>query len=198
MVWWIKVEALLTVQRVGPRSSSPADILRNPEQAITSQCPSSSSPKWGKNMFSCLSGKDTWLGASPSQTLEGSCRGGGGKAPGYQLPTGKHRSCSVPCKGSRAVSPQLRSWALSVSPTPRASASTMGACKQRRCDVTLVLVVVFSEIKDGSRQNTCSKNCTPEQHWRTKLSEQDRFLCTSSPSKYYHMCIKRLLLFTEC
>lgn len=100
MAWWIKVEELLTVQS-WPLFHSAAHILCNPEQVITSHCPSSSPLKWVKTMFA-FSGKDTWRGASSSLSLEGCCREGRENAPGSKLAASKGWSCIVPCKGSRA------------------------------------------------------------------------------------------------
>lgn len=106
------------------------------------------------------------------------------------------RTAEYPVRGAKPSPAKERS--SFSSPVCRGSGCTVGTCKQRRCDVTWILVAVFSKIIDRLRQNTYIKNCVPEQHWGTKLSEQDRILCTSPQSKYYHMCIKRDLLFTEC
>lgn len=122
------------------------------------------------------------LRASVSQSLERSCREGSEK-----------QEYPQPFEGSRAVPP---SWGAELFQPSTLRLSLCCGCL--KAEATLVLVVVFSKIKDGLRQNTYSKNYTPEKHRGTKLSEQDRILCTSPQSKCYHMCIKRLLLFTEC
>lgn len=66
--------------------------------------PSALPPPLQNGLNPCLlvSGKDTQLGGSSSQSLEGSCREEREKAPGSKLPAIKCWSCIVPCKGSRA------------------------------------------------------------------------------------------------
>lgn len=135
-----------------------------------------------------LLGRTHGLGLLPLKVWKGLAERGGKK---HQDPNCQPSNVGAVLSPTREAG--LRSWALSFNPISWSSACSRGACEQRQCNVTLLLVLVFSKLKDGLRQNMSSKK-----HWGTKLSEQGRILCTSPQSKYYHMCIKRLLLFTEC
>lgn len=124
MAWWIKVEVLLTVQRVGPWSSPDADILCNPKQVITSQYPSSSSLKTRvKPCLLALSEKDTQLRSSISQSLKGFGREWLKIVLRCKLPTANGKAASCPPGGGTAVS---------ASPAPQGSSCTERACKQRQ------------------------------------------------------------------
>lgn len=106
MVWWIKVEVLLTVQSVGPCFCPAADILCNPKQVITSRCPSSSSLKMGaKPCLLALSRKGTQFVASLSQSLEGSGREGKKMHRDAKLPAGNAGAAAYPARGELLLLP---------------------------------------------------------------------------------------------
>lgn len=70
MGWWIKAEVLLTVRWLTPVAA----LLQTSCATMSKSSPPSALPpslqNGGKITFTCFSGKDTLLGASPSQSLE--------------------------------------------------------------------------------------------------------------------------------
>lgn len=147
MAWWIKVEVLLTVQRVGPWSSPGTDILCNPKQVITSQCPSSSSLKTRvKPCLLALSGKDTQLRSSISQSLKGFGREWLKIVLRCKLPTANGRAAFCPSGGAQLFLPAQH---------PKGQPA-LGGLASRGTAMALALTAVFSKIKDGQRQNMYS------------------------------------------
>lgn len=147
MAWWIKVEVLLTVQRVGPWSSPGTDILCNPKQVITSQCPSSSSLKTRvKPCLLALSGKDTQLRSSISQSLKGFGREWLKIVLRCKLPTANGRAAFCPSGGAQLLLPAQH---------PKGQPA-LGGLASRGTAMALTLTAVFSKIKDGQRQNMYS------------------------------------------